>query len=56
MKQLTNTKMVNNEMGGKCSTYGERRGEERSTKEFSGTLEGKGALGRLKRRWEENIK
>jgi hypothetical protein len=31
-------------------------GEERSIMEFSGTLEGKDKLGRLRRRWEENIK
>jgi len=34
-----------NEMGGACSTYGERGG-----------VEGKGPLGRPRHRWEDNIK
>jgi hypothetical protein len=41
------------EMGGACSTYGERRGVYRV---FVGKPEGKRTLGRLGLRWEDNIK
>jgi len=40
-------------MGGACSTYGESRGVY---KVLVVNREGKGALGRLRRRWEDNIK
>jgi hypothetical protein len=42
-----------NEMGGACSAYGERRGVYRV---LVGKPEGKRPLGRLRRRWEDNIK
>jgi hypothetical protein len=41
------------EMGGTCSTYGEGRGAFRVLVEKP---EGKRPLGRLKSRWEDNIK
>lgn len=37
-------------------TFGKYGVEERRIKEFSGTPAGKSALGRLRSRWEENIK
>ena len=40
-------------MGGVCSTYGDKRSVYRV---LVGTPEGKRPLGRLKRRWEDNIK
>jgi len=40
-------------MGRACSTYGERRGAYRI---LVGKPEGKRPLGKLRRRWEENIK
>ena len=42
-----------NEMGGSCSTYGERRGAHTV---LEGNPYGKRALGRVRRRWENNIK
>jgi hypothetical protein len=39
-------------MGGACSTYGERRG---AYKVLVVKPEGKRALGRPRRRWEDNI-
>jgi len=42
-----------NEIGGACSTYGERRGAYRV---LVGRPEGKNPLGRTRRRWEANIK
>jgi len=47
------TKIEKNEIGGACSTYGERRGVYRM---FVGKPEGKRPLRRPKRRWENNIK
>jgi len=44
---------MENEMGGACSTYGERRGVYRV---LVGKPEGKRSLGRPGRRWEDNIK
>ena len=41
------------EIGGACSTYGERRGLYRV---LVGKHEGKGPLGRAKRKWKDNIK
>ena len=41
-----------NEIGGACSTYGERRGVYRI---LIGKPEGKRQLGRPRRRWEDNI-
>ena len=40
-------------MGGACSTYGKRRGANRV---LVGKPEGRRPLGRLRRRWEDNIK
>ena len=45
--------MEKNEMGGACSTYGE---VERRKQAFGEKPEGKRPLGRLRRRWEDNIK
>jgi hypothetical protein len=42
-----------NEMSEACSTYGERRSAYRV---LGGKPEGKSPLGRLGRRWEDNIK
>jgi hypothetical protein len=42
-----------NEMGGACSTHGERRGVYRV---LAGKPEGKIPLGRPRSRWEDNIK
>jgi hypothetical protein len=42
----------NHEMGGACSTYGERRDVYRDLVEKP---EGKRQLGRLRRSWENNI-
>ena len=42
-----------NEMGWLCSTYGERRGVDSV---LVGKSEGKRPLGRLRRRWDDNIK
>jgi len=41
------------EMGGACSSYGERRGVYRV---LAGRTEGRIALGRPRRGWEDNIK
>jgi len=46
-------KIEKNEMGGACSTYGERRVVYRV---LVGKLEGKRPLGRPRRKWENNIK
>jgi len=46
-------KIEKNEMGGACSTYGERRGVYRI---LAGKHEGKRPLGRYRRKWEDNIK
>jgi hypothetical protein len=46
-------KTKKNEMGWACSTYGARRGAYRV---LVGKLEGKRSLGRLRYRWEINIK
>ena len=43
---------IENEMGGACSTYGERRGVYRV---LVGKPEGKRPLGRPSRRWEASI-
>ena len=40
-------------MGGACGAYG---GGERCAQGFGGKPEGKRPLGRLRRRWEDNIK
>jgi hypothetical protein len=45
-------KIEKHEMGGVCSTYG---GEERCIERLVGKPEGKGPLGRLRRRLEDNI-
>jgi hypothetical protein len=42
-----------NETGGACSRYGERRGVYRV---LLGKHEGKKPLGRMRCRWEDNIK
>ena len=44
---------IENEMGGACSTYGERRGVYRA---WVGSPGGKRPLGRCRRRWGDNIK
>jgi hypothetical protein len=46
-------KIEKKEMGGACSTYGERSGVYRV---LVGKPEGKRPLGRRRRRWENNIK
>ena len=46
-------KIETNEMGRARSTYGEARGVHRV---LVGKPEGKGPLGRPRRRWEDNIK
>jgi hypothetical protein len=46
-------KIENNEVGGSCSTYGDRKGVYRVV---VGKPEGKRPLGRLSRRWVDNIK
>jgi len=43
----------NNEMGGACSKYGDRRGTYRV---LVGSPEGKRPFGRPRRRWKDNIK
>jgi len=50
---LLGDKIEKNEMGGTCSTYGR---EERRIQVFMGKPEGHRPLGRLKLRWEDNIK
>jgi hypothetical protein len=45
--------VIENEMGGACSTHGEERGVYRV---LVGKPEGKRALGRPRLRWEDNIK
>ena len=40
-------------MGGECSTYG---GEDRCIRVLVGKPEGKGPLGRPRRKWDDNIK
>jgi hypothetical protein len=44
---------MKNEMGGACSTYGERRGVYRV---LVGKPEGESPLGRPRHRWEDKIK
>ena len=44
---------IENEMGGACSAY---RTKERRIQGFGGKPEGKRPLGRLRRRWEDNIR
>jgi hypothetical protein len=44
---------IQNEIGGACSAYGDRRGVYRV---LVRKLEGKRPLGRPKRRWEDNMK
>ena len=46
-------KIEKNEMGGACGVYGEGRDVHRV---LVGKPEGKGPLGRPRRRWEDNIK
>jgi len=46
-------KIGKNEMGGACSTNGDRRGLYR---DFVGKPEGKRPLGRPRRRWENSMK
>jgi hypothetical protein len=46
-------KIEKNEMGGACSVYGERSSIYRV---LVGKPEGKRSLGRLRSRWENNIK
>jgi hypothetical protein len=46
-------KIEKNEMGGACSTYGEKIGAYRV---LVGKPEGKGPLGGPRSRWEDNIK
>ena len=43
---------IENEMGGACSAYGERKGIDRV---LVGKPEGKKPLGRPRRKWEDNI-
>jgi hypothetical protein len=45
--------MKKNEMGGACSTYGERNGRWRV---LVGMSEGRRQLGKLRWKWEDNIK
>jgi hypothetical protein len=54
-KYCSGDKIEKNEMGGACSPYGR---EERCTvyRGLVGKPEGKGPLGRSRRRWENNIK
>jgi len=40
-------------VGGECSTYG---GEDRCIRVLVGKPEGKGPLGRPRRKWDDNIK
>ena len=49
---LFGAQIEKNEMGGACSTYGERRGVYRV---LVGKPEGKRPLGRPRRRWDDNI-
>ena len=44
---------MNGNVGGACSTYGEKR--NKSGFFFAGKPEGKRLLGRLRHRWEDNI-
>jgi hypothetical protein len=46
-------KIENNEMGGAEARVG---GKERHRQDFGGKTDGKRPLGRLMRRWEDNIK
>jgi hypothetical protein len=46
-------KIEKKEMGGACGAHGEGRGVPRV---LVGNPEGKGPLGRPRRRWEDNIK
>ena len=46
-------KIEKNEMGGACSSYGEK---EMRVQDFVGEASGKEPLGRPRRRWEDNIK
>ena len=52
-KYYSGDQIKKNEMGGACSTYGERQGVYRA---LVGKREGKRLLGRPSRRWEDNIK
>jgi hypothetical protein len=52
-KYYSGNQIENNEMGRACSTYGEKSGAYRI---LVGRPEGKRPLGRLRRRWEDNIK
>jgi hypothetical protein len=53
LKILFGDQIKKNEMGGACSTYGERRGVY---KVLVGKPEEQRPLGRPRRRWEDNIK
>jgi hypothetical protein len=52
-KYFSGDKIEKNEMGGACSTYGEKRGICRV---LVGKPEGERPLGRPRRRWEDIIK
>ena len=52
-KYCTGDKIEENEMGGACSTYGEKRGVY---KDLVGKPEGNRPLGSPRRRWQDNIK
>jgi hypothetical protein len=52
-KYYSGDQIKKNEVGGACRKYGERSGAYRV---LLGKLEGKIPLGRLGRRWEDNIK
>jgi len=52
-KYYSGEQIEQNEMGGVCSTYGEKRSLKRVS---VFTPEGKRPLGRPCRRWEDNIK
>ena len=45
--------LIENEMGGACNTYGERRGVYGV---LVGNPDGKRPFGRRRHRWEDNIK
>jgi hypothetical protein len=52
-KYYSGNQIEKNEMGGACSTYGEKRDAYRI---LVGRPERRRPLGRLRRRWEDNIK
>jgi hypothetical protein len=52
-KYYSGDQIEKNEMGGACSTMGERSGAYRI---LVGTPDGRRPLGRPRRRWEDNIK